>query len=366
MRKYQMTGGSKGMKMLVLDDDLTIALTIQSYFSVTGYEVDVENNPLAAIERVRKTHYDILLLDFLMTPICGDKVIEIIREFDTDIFIILLTGHRSMAPPVKTIRTLNIQGYFEKSDQFDQLELLVESCVKSITQLNIIREYRNSLETANMQLVEVNRQLQSHYDDMLNTLRSVVDARDIYTRGHSDRVSILAEKISKMMGRNEEEHSRIKTTGLFHDIGKIKVPDNILLKEGKLTENEKIFILDHPQYAVDIISNMSMLTDIVPGVLQHHERYDGKGYPLQLSANEICEDARIIGVADSFDAMTSFRRYRENMSVDQAEKEIKAGKGTQFDPDVVDAFFDTMSHFDEIKEDENWSNPIIDKSGKTK
>lgn len=361
MRKNQIVPEPNSLRMLALDDDPTMTLTIQSYFQPSGYRVDTENDPFRAIERIRSNHYDILLLDFLMTPICGDKVVEAIRRFNTDIFIILLTGHKSMAPPIKTIRELNIQGYFEKSDHFDQLELLVESCAKSIKQLNTIREYRDSLQQANTQLLQANTKLQTNYDDMVNTIRSMVDARDIYTRGHSDRVSVLSEKISRAMGRSDAETERVRITGLFHDIGKIKVPDSILLKDGFLTQEERIKMQQHPIYAVEIMANVAMFAEMIPGVLQHHERYDGGGYPNHLAGKSICEDARIICVADSFDAMTSFRRYRQNMTAEQAVEEIRRGMGTQFDPDIAQVFVDMIADFDSVKADPAWTDPLLEK-----
>ena len=173
------------ISILTLDDDPIITSTIQAYFQRSGYRVDVENNPYTAIERVRTGSYDILLLDFLMSPICGDQVVEEIRKFNQDLFIILLTGHKSMAPPVKTIRQLDIQGYYEKNDRFDQLELLVESCVKSIRQMRTIREYKSNLEKAYVQTIEV--------------LRHVVESRDKETKGHSERVATLAKELAEEM-----------------------------------------------------------------------------------------------------------------------------------------------------------------------
>ena len=146
MRKNRIVGEYNEISILALDDDKIMTLTLQSYFQSSGYIVDIENDPERAIERVRNGHYDILLLDFLMTPICGDEVVARIREFNKDIYILLLTGHKSLAPPIKTIRELDIQGYYEKSDRFDQLELLVESCVKSIRQMYTIRDYRDQLK----------------------------------------------------------------------------------------------------------------------------------------------------------------------------------------------------------------------------
>jgi uncharacterized domain HDIG len=346
MRKHQIVAEKTNMRILAVDDDLTIALTLQSYFTSSGFDVDVESDPYKAIERVRNTHYDILLTDFLMTPIRGDKVVEAVREFNNDIFIIFLTGHKSLAPPVKTIRALNIQGYFEKSDNFNQLELLIESCVKSIRQLKTIREYQEDLEEINERLLEANAQLKGSHDSLINVLRSAVDARDPYTRGHSDRVAMLAEEISRMLGRSEKDNERTKMAGFFHDIGKIRIPDCILLKEGALSESERQAMQKHPEYAVEILTHVEWFADLIPGVTQHHERYDGKGYPYHLIGEAIHEDARIIALADSFDAMTSFRRYRKNMTVEEAKAEIIAGSGTQFDPAIVAVFaklpFDTV------------------------
>ena len=147
MRKNKASSPDKEFSILTLDDDKIMTLTLQSYFQALGFHVDMENNPYAAIEKIREGHYDILLLDFLMNPINGDEVVRQVRKFNKDLFIILLTGHKSMAPPLKTIRELDIQGYYEKSDRFDQLELLVESCAKSIRQMRIIRGYRDGLRS---------------------------------------------------------------------------------------------------------------------------------------------------------------------------------------------------------------------------
>ena len=146
MRKNKIVDQQKEFSILALDDDKLMTETIQSYFQTAGYRVDTENDPTKAADRIRTKQYDILLLDFLMRPICGDEVVRQIREFDHDLFIILLTGHKSMAPPIRTIRELDIQGYFEKSERFDQLELLIESCAKSIRQMRTIRSYRDGLQ----------------------------------------------------------------------------------------------------------------------------------------------------------------------------------------------------------------------------
>ena len=313
------------ISILTVDDDPIITSTIKNYFERSGYSVDIENDPVSAIERVRNGNYDIMLLDFLMSPICGDQVVAEIRKFNKDLFIVLLTGHKSMAPPVKTIRQLDIQGYYEKDDRFDQLELWVESCVKSIKQLRTIRAYQDDISQAYMQTIE--------------TLRYVVETRDSETRGHSERVSRIAAAIAEEMGLKSEDVEMIRTAGLFHDIGKVGVPDAILLKNGPLTPDEYAQIKQHPAAGEKVLSTYSPFSEMLPIIRGHHERIDGSGYPDGLSGEEICIGAKIIAVADSFDAMVSNRTYRRGLGLDKACDELLKHKGDQFDPDAVDSFF---------------------------
>jgi len=481
MRHKASTDGN-AFSILTLDDDPIMTSTVQAYFQRSGYQVDVENDPYRAVERLRRQHYDILLLDFLMSPICGDQVVEQVRQFDQDIFIILLTGHKSMAPPIKTIRALDIQGYYEKSDRFDQLELLVESCAKSIRQLRTIKRYKDGLsaimdslpeiydlqplehitdsilqavgtlldcssvvltldaaryqavspeagtrhflsraagagtvlpddaqaeellaqlsdrsslvqetrmlfslldnrqspmgflavtlkeppkydqvqlmevfarqvssaicnarlhalvQEKNSQLDQTNTQLKDGYLEMIRAMRRIVDAKDLYTRGHSDRVSYYAVKLAQRLGHDPQYCEQVRVAGLFHDVGKLSIPDEILLKNGRLTDEEYEVIKTHPRIGTDILSLISQFRPILPGVLSHHERMDGSGYPQGLRGDEIPEVARIIAVADSFDAMTSDRQYRPSLGFSKAMDELDRCKGTQLDAAVVDAF----------------------------
>ena len=495
MRKNQKEALEKGYKILALDDDTTMTLTLQTYFQRSGHKVDVESDPNRAIERVRVGNYDLLLLDFLMTPICGDVVVEQIREFNRDIYIILLTGHKSMAPPIKTIRELDIQGYYEKSDRFDQLELLVESCFKSIQQMRTIKEYQKGLsevieaipkvysmrdigqvaehilktairlldgqagffvykpsilekhdsystnhvhqiitygkeltqeeethfkklvtqikdikawhederlnvlvlDEQNMpvgllgiylkekqqyhqtQLLEVfSRQITSalgnvrlnalltqkneelsraysslndSYFEIISAMRLLVDAKDIYTRGHSDRVSYYAVRIAREMNMEDSFCEQIRVAGLFHDIGKVGIPDEILLKRGRLSESEYERIKEHSSNGSRILSSLSSFQGIAPIVRSHHERMDGKGYPDGLKGSQIPLGARIIAVVDAYDAMTSNRRYRVSLGEDKAVKELVAGKDIQFDAKIVEVFLEILKDKETLEND---------------
>ena len=507
MRKNRKGQIHNEFRLLVLDDDEMITLALRAYFEGCGYTVDIESNPLRAIEKIRLDHYDILLLDFLMNPICGDKVVEEIRKFNTDLFIILLTGHKDLAPPVKTIRELDIQGYYEKSDKFDQLELLVESCVKSIRQMQTIRRYRDGLneilndvttlyqdqnpqqlvaaivgqvrslcqeddvfvmlnpqnipafsekvslvsslllsgsgdyeldaaqfmrlyyphfldaiqrikssrqpdlceqrlalplndesghflgmigihfrqapadtliqlltlysrqagsaiarmilhtvlQSRNDQLKETNKQLKASYMETITAVRLMVEAKDIYTRGHSDRVSYYTTLLAKKRIPDPQRLELIRLAGLFHDVGKIGVPDSILTKLGPLSEEEYAQIRRHSELGCQILSAMSFFQEIAGIIRSHHERWDGKGYPDGLSGPQIPLESRMIAVADAFDAMTSFRAYRQSLSLDQARAELIRNKGTQFDPELVDDFIEILNDYDQIHAQLEWT-----------
>ena len=301
-------------------------------------------NPLEAIEKIKTEHFDLMILDFIMTPIHGDQVVEEIRKFNKELYILLLTGHKDLAPPLETIKRLDIQGYCEKSDKFDQLLLLIESAVKAIKQMNTIREINEELKDANAKLEQA-------YLDSIETLRYTVEAKDPYTKGHSDRVSEYSVLIGKYLGLNEEELHTLKIGGLFHDIGKIGIPDSILLKESKLTDEEYSEIKNHPAIGVHILSNATIFKDIIPIVKHHHERYDGCGYPSKLAGDNIPYLARITALADTFDAMTSKRTYRDALNVDTVIAEIEKCRRVQFDPQIADVFLDILhNHFNEVEE----------------
>lgn len=344
MRKNMITAESNGYKIIVVDDEQGIVDSLSIFLKRSGYDFTGLTNPLEAIERVRNEHFDMMILDFMMDPIHGDEVVEEIRKFNKDLYILLLTGHKDLVPPLETIKRLEIQGYCEKSDKFDQLLLLIESGIKSIEQMNTIK-------TINEQLHDKNEELERAYLDTIGILRQTVEAKDPYTRGHSDRVSEYSVLIGKKLGLDEKTLHILKIGGLFHDIGKIGIPDSILLKESKLSDEEYSQIKNHPMIGVHMLGDAAIFTDILPIVKHHHERYDGRGYPSQLVGDDIPYVARIAAVADTFDAMTSKRSYRDSLPIDVVRAEIERCSGTQFDPNIAKVFLDIMDNdFDLIRE----------------
>lgn len=503
MRKRKIEYESE-YNILALDDEIGIIDSLSVVLKRNGYGFEGVTSPYDAIEQIKVGNYDMLILDYMMSPINGDKVVEKIREFNNDLYILLLTGHRDMAPPLETIKALDIQGYCEKNDKFDQLILLVESAIKSIIQKKTIIRYTDGLNKVleavpkiyqlqpignilegiligvmtlvnsknafilvdsmddlnskhnsifkgigrynktiedfmpmldaelmehigysrtikqtervnggvilplinefeqtngviyiessmyedalklleiysaqsasaisnaflhsmvNIKNEELNRtydELRKTYIDTIEALRLTVDAKDEYTRGHSDRVSYLACVVGKAFQLPEREMETLRLGGIFHDIGKISTSDEILKKTDRLSNQEYDIIKQHPMKGAHILSAVSMFEDAVPLVKCHHEWIDGSGYPLGLKGDEIPFLGRILSVADAFDAMTSTRHYRSRLNIENAKDQLFKGAGTQFDKTIVDMFikvviddFETvMDKFEGIK------NPI--------
>lgn len=176
----------------------------------------------------------------------------------------------------------------------------------------------------------------------ITSLVSAIDAKSPWTKGHSERVTNFALEIAKEMGLKDEDLEHLKLCGLLHDIGKIGIYDGVLDKPGKLTDEEFELVKKHPVMSMEILNPIKQLSTIIPGILHHHERYDGKGYPEGISGNDIPLCARILCVADSFDAMTAERPYKSPRGIEDAKLELKRCSGTQFDPKVVEAFLKAL------------------------
>jgi putative nucleotidyltransferase with HDIG domain len=188
--------------------------------------------------------------------------------------------------------------------------------------------------------------LRGRYMDTIEALRLVVDAKDIYTRGHSDRVSYYAMKLGEHMGLDEKQMEILRIGGLFHDVGKIGTSDDILSKSGKLTIPEYDLVKQHPIKGAHILSALSMFKDIVPIVKYHHEYLDGSGYPEGITGENIDLETRIVSVVDAFDAMMSDRQYRQKLGLDAARRQLVENSGTQFDEEVVKSFLEMIGDFE--------------------
>ena len=331
-------------KIIAVDDEMGIIDSLSVFLKRSGYTLTGVTNPVEAIELVKKEHFDLMILDFIMTPFHGDQVVEEIRKFNKELYILLLTGHKDLAPPLETIRRLDIQGYCEKGDKFDQLLLLIESGIKSIAQMKEIKKINNELS-------DTYEKLEKAYLESIQTLRYTVEAKDSYTRGHSDRVSAYSVLIGQKLGLSDQDLKTLELGSLFHDVGKIGVPDSILQKTERLTDDEYSEIKNHPSIGAHILSSATIFQDIIPIVKHHHEKYDGNGYPSKLKGEDIPYLARIASIADTFDAMTSKRSYRDSLPIDTVIAEFERCKGTQFDPALTDLFLNILNNdYEKIQE----------------
>jgi putative nucleotidyltransferase with HDIG domain len=194
-----------------------------------------------------------------------------------------------------------------------------------------------SIEALVRRLQRALRQNQELFLETIRTLAAAIDAKDPYTRGHSERVSSYSMAIARHLGLSQEEVFRIRTAAILHDVGKLGVRESILNKPGGLTEEEFAVMRQHPAIGAQIMEPIRMLKDIIPGIRNHHETWDGRGYPDQLEGEDIPMVARIIGAADTFDAMTTNRPYQQAFEFEAVLEKMRTMSGSRFDPEVVDA-----------------------------
>lgn len=216
--------------------------------------------------------------------------------------------------------------------------------------LELVQALANHVAIA-IENASIYQEMRQTFLGVTTALADALEKRDSYTGGHTRRVNEYSETIAKRLGLPEDEMDALRLAAILHDIGKIGVSDQVLRKPGRLDEKEFVEMAEHPEVGVEIIRHLPQLARVIPGVLHHHEKFDGSGYPSGLAGDEIPFIARIIAVADSFDAMTSERPYRKALSVDYAFEELERFSGRQFDPKMVFAFIEAWKAGDIARTD---------------
>lgn len=316
------------IKILILDNDELFNNAYKTILDSYKYDVETCTRSDDALEKLKNSNYNILICNYLLYPYNANVLIDKIRSFDNDLYIILTTSQKDLVPPMETMHNLDIQAYYEKNSNTTQFLMTIESAVKSIKQFKKLKQ-ANSL-------------LEQQYLEFTDVLKNAVEAKDLYTKGHSDRVAEYSVKFGHVLNLPNEELEQLMLAGTFHDIGKIGIPDSILSKPEKLTDEEYEIIKKHPIIGQEIINSSYMLQDVLPYIRHHHERIDGNGYPDKLSGNEIPYLSKIIAVCDTYDALTSNRSYRKAMSTDKAITILQEIKGTQLDSFLVDKFVEMI------------------------
>ena len=320
--------------ILIVDDDAQVREVLHQIFLSANYRCALAANGKDGLQVFRTAHPPLVVTDLKMPVMDGIALLEGIRREDADAAVIVLTG----APDVKTaIDSLKLGAYdfIMKPVNVDELLFAAERALERRQLLIERREYHALLER---RVEEATRSLQEAYRATLEALGSALDSRDVGTEAHSRRVHGYALATAREYGMLEAEIPDLEHGVLLHDIGKIGIPDAILLKPGRLTPEEWETMRRHPEIGKRLIEGIAFLRGAVPIIYCHHEKWDGAGYPRGLKGDEIPLGARIFSVVDAFDAMTFDRPYSKAIPFDAAQTEIKRCAGSHFDPAVVEAF----------------------------
>jgi len=318
--------------VLIVDDEYAGRETLQSVLEGEGYQLEMAENGPQAIEKAKKLSPDVILLDVMMPGMTGFEVCQRIRNDPqiAEIPIIVLTALDDRESLLTALKA-GADDFISKP--FDRFELRAR--LLGITRLN--RYQKLIQERAKLQ--EANEQLLSAYEATIEGWSRALDLRDRETEGHSRRVTQLTEKLAEALGMSQEKIMHLRRGALLHDMGKIGIPDPILHKPAALTDEEWVIMRKHPQLAYDMLHSVEYLRPALEIPLNHHEKWDGTGYPRGLKGEEIPLSARLFAVVDVWDALTSDRPYRKAWSEEEARNYIREQSGKHFDPQVVELFF---------------------------
>jgi response regulator RpfG family c-di-GMP phosphodiesterase len=327
--------------VLIVDDDFLVRELLSDVFAAGGYECQVAGNGAEAIEAFKAERPSLAVTDVRMPVLDGLEFLRYALTLDPDAAVVVLTGFADVRTAVAS---LNVGAYDFILKPVDPDELLI-TAGRALERRHLIMERREHHELLERRVAEATselaatvRHLEETYRATLEALGSAIDTRDVGTHAHSRRVRGYSLAIARAHGVPESDLSDIEHGVLLHDIGKIGIPDAILLKPGPLTPAEWGVMRSHPEVGRRLIEKIPFLRGAVPIVYHHHERWDGTGYPQGLRGEGIPLGARIFAIADALDAMTFDRPYSRAISFETARDEIERCAGTHFDPAVVATF----------------------------
>jgi putative two-component system response regulator len=321
-------------RLLVVDDEATIRRVLQRFLTDAGYQVLTAANGREALETVSRGNIEAVLLDIKMPVMSGMEVLRELAPRWPDLCAVMITSVDDTKTAIEAMK-LGAYDYITKPFERDTVILALSRTLEKRRLLLENREYQQHLEE---KVEEQTQKIRASFLNAMTSLAYALEARDEYTSGHSRRVADISVAIARELGLSPENIDGIRQAALVHDIGKIGVRETILNKPTRLTREELQHIYQHPEIGERILSPVAENGDILRPVRHHHERYNGTGYPDRIKGEQIPLEARILAVADAYDAMTSERPYRNAMSEQTAINELEKGKETQFDPGVVEAF----------------------------
>lgn len=337
----------KNQKILVVDDQNLVRNLIVNLLVKEQYEVEQVTSGKEALEKIEEYSYDLIITDIMMPEMDGYELCQKVKENENHktVPIIIITSKNSVEDLSKAFE-VGANDYIIKP--FNSKELILR--VKNNLQIQYLQKelqiknkcLEKDLETATNYMK--NRMLRS-----ILTLSKAIDAKDHYTSGHCDRVFEYSAVLARKINLSKKNIENLKIGAIIHDIGKIGIPDTVLNKPGKLTEEEFDLIKTHPKVGADIIKPLGLDSSIIDMILHHHEMWDGKGYPDGQKGEDILIETRILSLADVYDALRSKRPYRDTLPFEKTKSIILDWRDAHFDPVLVDLFFEHIQEIHKIE-----------------
>ncbi len=331
-------GPKRTARVLIVDDEALIREMIARELTEKGLECAEAASGDEALEKLRNNDFDVVLLDIRMPHKSGLETLAEIRTIYPDIAVIIVTVVADIEIAIESMKE-GACDFIIKPIDFDILTLSVDRALEKRRLLLENRRYQRYLE---QRVKEQEAKIRESFLNSVQALVYALEAKDVYTSGHSQRVTEMAVEIGQAMDLGEAKLAKIRLAGILHDVGKIGIPEAILNKPGRLEKHEYDIVKSHSELGEKILRSVVADEEILRAIRHHHERYDGGGYPDGLSGDNIPQAARILAVVDAYDAMTSDRPYRKAMAYPQVLAELEKGRGTQFDPDVVTVFLTSV------------------------
>ena len=318
----------------VVDDDPSNLKAAERILHSQGYRVQCFTGAAGMLEFVKTEAPDIILLDLHMPEMDGFEALRRLKNepHSLSIPVIFLTADDDSETETKALAA-GAMDFVKKPFSPSVLLMRVQNTIKLIRLQN---DLQNEVSRMTREIIREHEKNERLSLQIVQTLTGTIDAKDSYTRGHSTRVADYSREIARRAGYSERAQEEIYMMGLLHDVGKIGIPDGVINKTSRLNDEEYALIKTHPKVGFEILKSITEMPKLSVGARWHHERYDGMGYPDNLSGNDIPEEARIIAVADAYDAMSSRRSYHDVLSQEYIRNELEKGKGSQFDPKFAD------------------------------
>jgi len=328
-------------RILIVDDEELICRLLAQRLTSEGYACVTANNGREALSHFYKDTFSLIISDIRMPEMDGIELLKRVKDLNPNMMVIMVTAYPELDMAVEAMR-LGAYDFIIKPADLDLILLSVRKALEKRRLEEELEAYHKHLErlveerTAGLR--QAYRVLKKAHFDSVKVLAEAIDAKDPYTRGHSDRVRRMSLKIAGHLGFLEERLESLEYGALLHDIGKIGIKDEVLQKPGALNPGEYQYIQEHTLIGVKIVEGIDFFKDKIPMIRCHHEYFDGSGYPDGLVGETIPLEARIITVPDAFDAMASLRPHRRAMPLEEVLMELEKGRAKQFDPEVLEIF----------------------------